>query len=272
MRPSKRSLLRLLSVLVVVLCLSTAMVAPASAYKTDKGDNNDAHDLITRHAVAILLNDGHSAVANEINAHIGDILGGVYHIDHVVGWGFKHFHHPDTHKGLKRPFGIGNFESAADFAQELFDDAVDLYLQGKTSDAYYKFGEALHLVEDLTVPQHAALTIGDNHKAYEGYVEDHLSYVYLVNSGGIYTFATRANHYSPSTPWGWVDYAAHKSIQYFELVKDGGDDEFDTAARELVPWAVRLTAGFMKFFYDQTHISYTPPPGGEPPVLVPYDL
>jgi hypothetical protein len=97
---------------------------------------------------------------------------------------------------------------------------------------------------------------------YEDFVSlrHHLfnSYSDLVRAEGIYSFSSFYQdgklHCDDDTAYGWVDRAAHTSIQYYYLVNDkDGDWEYkwNYVAKKLTEYAVQLTAGFLKFFYDE---------------------
>jgi len=242
------------------------LISPVAAYKTDNSETLDTHDLIIKQATVVLRADRHIAVADEMDAYLSSIMQGSYDADHA---GFlpsrDHFHNPETHEGKRM--------SAAQYAQEHFDEAERYYRSGNKMDAYYEFGFAIHVLQDLTVPHHSAVTYFNGHSSYESYVEDNKKeYIEWVRSGGIYQFMSRPGHYNDGTVWGWVDYNAHDSIRYYVYVDgpaDEGDNDYHFAATFCVRAAVRTSAGFMKFFYDEVHVSGGVPAPGPGPILDP---
>ncbi len=169
-----------------------------------------------------------------------------------------HGHHAYEHFNFY-PF-IGP-HSAADWVQDLIDEAIMDYSSDKTT-AYYKFGIALHLLQDLTVPHHAIATPFSGHAEYEQYIDDNWCsgdniHPDAPNLDGIYRFDTLEDHYNCRDPWGWIDYAAHRSIDYWPYVNndilDGIADNYMYAARNCLDIMTSLSAGFLRYFWERTH-------------------
>ena len=93
---------------------------------------------------------------------------------------FWHFHHPWSHRG----YLVGN--SSADQAAWLFTFALDLWQKKREEQALYHLGRALHLVQDIFIPQHAAVTAFKGHSELEHWLSENWE-DYRVDSGGFIT-------------------------------------------------------------------------------------
>ncbi len=250
-----------LGALIVISVITMSMgltVAPVSAYGTGSGGTDDPHDWITDQALVVLGADGYTTIRDEIqtSTYLAKIKQGSYDADHgsdILGipvTASEHYHNPDSHLGL---WLVIRFKSAATYAQENFEKAVKYYKNGDKANAYYYLGFALHVLQDLTVPHHAALTPFNQHSEYEAHIYNHKSYVTGVTSGGRYTLPNVADHYNDDSAWGWVDYNSHQSIGYYSYVNGGSDDNWDYVASMMLPLAVRTSAGFLRFFYEEAN-------------------
>ena len=177
-----------------------------------------------------------------------------------------HFYNPATGIGLQLLFN--NFDFAVDLARSLsiarwefmtmlgphaaatdmcnwaYARAVDSMRRGQTGEAMTWLGWALHYLGDVTVPQHssdyAATRPGANHTEYEtacdGFIREGL--INHPAKGGIYNTGWRPDQF--------VDYAARQSTPLINSAKD--EQLWDTAARQMIPLAERLSAGLMHRF------------------------
>lgn len=204
--------------------------------------------------------------------------------DHLIP-GLDHFHHYLTHDGLLLA------EDAAEFAEEYFNSAIEKYNIGNYEDAYYDLGCAIHLLQDLTVPHHALLWDGilwHTHSDYESYCYNYesMNIISTTQHAGIYSFGSLEGHYNDYTAFGWVDYAAHRSASYEAEMQDvenaydmfyacslGGNyieaaqyyseyqqlrsTYYPLITVDLLPFATKLTAGFLLFFQQNVNLSPT---------------
>jgi hypothetical protein len=127
---------------------------------------------------------------------------------------------------------------------------VDLYKGGNKQEAYYNLGAAIHVLQDLTVPHHAHIWVWEQagHTTYESYINGKETYIKGISGPGYYDKATSAN--------GWVRFNAGQSYGYHTYVNGGstsGNNDYWHAARNLLPIAVKTTAGFLRFFYEEAN-------------------
>jgi len=165
----------------------------------------------------------------------------------------EHYWDPEYLTGL-----YGNI-GAPYHAQKYFDRAVNCYLGingfaiNKTL-AYYYLGYAIHLIQDLTVPHHAKNDPFGYHVDYESYCN--IQWVY-----GMLTKPT-TGAYTPPRDWegninakAWVHQAALYAYPYWYTIESIGYDPsvWIYIAEFLVGQAIKLTAGFLFYFWQYVH-------------------
>lgn len=231
----------------------------------------DTHQWITWRAIEILRNDADKIGLNPYarlvtyDQELGEPLHPLWYwiargttradTDITQGWeghSKAHLHDPDTHMG----WFLGSF-SAADSAEEAFNDAIDAWMAGYRQRSMYLLGLALHHVQDLRNPQHTLAGAASHFPAldYEEYVRDNKENM-SVASDGIYQGSFNRFRGGPyksilhqpnNTAYGWVDRSAHVSQRSLYLVELFQYERTDS----LVQSAQQFSAGFIKFFFDE---------------------
>lgn len=216
--------------------------------------NTSSHDLITFQAIRTLSADGKPEMAQLAEEYLERLRQGSWDADYSRGTIFgiplaatSHYYNPVTRKGL-----LGSESSAAVLAQSSYDQAVQKWEAGDRSGAMYTLGFALHVLQDVTVPHHTLSTPGVlTHQSYENYLEKWMSAQPEWISGG--------GEYSTKPPGQWVHDNAALASTYWSLV-DGfawsgnPKDDFTKAASELVPVAIRTSAGFLATFFERVGV------------------
>ncbi|HEX9026769.1 MAG TPA: zinc dependent phospholipase C family protein, partial [Clostridium sp.] len=92
------------------------------------------------------------------------------------------FYNPYRNKGL-----YGSSDAKKECIS-YYTRALDEYFQGNIKDSMFYLGVASHLIQDVTVPQHANVHLLNNHKSYEKWViRTHRHHdVFKIEEGGIY--------------------------------------------------------------------------------------
>ena len=251
--------------LVVSLFIMAVLGCPPTQAYTEwdsLSPENSTHQFLFDQIPIILASDGHAGVADFIDGrYLMRMKLGSIRADETLWDSREHYMDPQTHEGL-----VG-FKSAGQLGTERFGAAVSYWSAGNKDDAFFNLGWAVHLVQDLTVPHHAALTPLDYHAEYEQWVFDH-RHDFPADSDGVYDFDSYLpGHYeSESDPFDWVDYNAHYAIQFFEDVNgengQSGND-YGYAAANLLPRAQRTSAGFLIMFLDTVNTAPTADGGGD---------
>ncbi|MHA3964112.1 MAG: hypothetical protein AM325_011315 [Candidatus Thorarchaeota archaeon SMTZ1-45] len=257
MKNKKRIRITTMVTFTIMMLLMTVAAMPVTAYGNSsgvgyQGTGDDPHDWITLRAINILSSDGYSKISSEASLYFGDLQDGSYDADWEQGViegnpiaAKDHYCDPFTGLGL-----MGIFKGAHIYAQEYFDKAVALYKGGNRKDAYYNLGFAVHVLQDVTVPHHTRIWDAkqDGHKEYEDYINGKKSDINKISGPGLYDGATTAS--------GWVRNNAGMSYGFHTFVNGGptsGNNNYEFAADSLLPIAVRTTAGFLRFFYEEAN-------------------
>lgn len=109
----------------------------------------------------------------------------------------------------------------------------------------FYFGAALHLVQDMTVPQHANIRLLDNHRQYENYIKR--SYKYVKE------FQVETGAYLLDSIEDYIRFNTRVAIRINKHFKNIADEEerFYRIARCGLPLAQRTTAGAMVLFFRE---------------------
>lgn len=195
------------------------------------------HFMINHQAVIILANDGHTKYSG-----LADYYSSF--IDQGASWadeGFKnmsHFLNPRTCKGL---YG---WTGASRECSLYWNKAIRNWKAGNREKSFFYIGAAMHLVQDLCVPHHAAGILFDGHKEYENWVkENHM--IFIVEKGGIYR--------QGNLPATWLKSNAEIAVRLLPLVRAGSSvEDYHKATALLLTRAQKVTAGFLHNFLTAT--------------------
>jgi hypothetical protein len=165
-----------------------------------------------------------------------------------------HFHHPWSHRGYLIK------HSSADETARLFAAAKNIWQNGAKGEAIYQLGRAVHLIQDINIPHHAAVTAISGHGDFEKWLTDNGN-DYLVQSGGYYSWEEEfcdqdgQTHYvNSANPYDWIDYGSHLSFpsfkQYFSDCNHT-EEMFPQVAALVMPHVLRLSAGFISKFFSE---------------------
>ena len=166
----------------------------------------------------------------------------------------SHFHHPWTHCGYLTSY------SSADKTADIFTRALDLWKKGHRGEAAYQLGRSLHLVQDIFMPQHAAVTAFNGHSQLETWLTDNWK-PYQVTEGGYYhwkkTFISengKKHHLSSERVYDWIDLGSHLSFKWYQKYfkkRKYNEETFQKVAAQIVPHVLRYSAGYLnKFFFE----------------------
>lgn len=150
-----------------------------------------------------------------------------------------HMYNPYTKKGL---YGRKN---AMDYAKKYYKKATDLWNIGEEEKALFYFGAALHILQDMTIPQHANVRLLDSHRQYENFVKKTYRYIKEFKAGqGAYILDSIEEY---------IRFNARTAIKVYKKFKILEDDEtrFYKVSSCILPLSQRTTAGCMVTFYNE---------------------
>ena len=195
------------------------------------------HQSINIESLQILYNDGYTNESDFFNHYIDNLNEGAVWADQDFK-SSNHFYSPDKHKGM---YGRSN---ALVLATDYYSKAIDFWYQDKFSDALFYLGAALHIIQDMTVPQHANIRLLDNHRQYETFVKR----TYQYNKD--FKVETGAYLISSIEDYVWFNArVAMKVYKHFHSIKKD-EERYYKIAKCTLPLAKRTTAGAMIMFYN----------------------
>lgn len=196
------------------------------------------HIFINNQALVILKNDGHNEIYNKLSKYIENINDGAVWADQDFK-SSSHFFNPNTKKGL---YGNSN---AKNVCIAYYKRAIKEYFQGDIELSMFYLGAACHLIQDMTIPQHANIELLHSHRAYENWVikMHNKQQKFKVIKGGIYLKSIEGYIYLNTIK-------ALETHKKYLFIKNEHIRFYKTTSVVLI-MAQKTTAGLMyNFFYD----------------------
>ncbi len=195
------------------------------------------HRVINIQALAILKSDRKFEQFTFFSQYLTELNLGVVWADQD----FKssgHFYNPIKDRGL-----YGN-TNALKLASNYYTFALGYFDVGDIKRSMFFLGAAAHLVQDMTVPQHANIKLLQEHHKFEKFVKDTFMSTpeYLVYKDGCYLSDIkefiRQNAVNAIKASNRLDHIADDVRRYYELTKF------------VLPLAQKSTAGLLSMFYE----------------------
>ncbi|WP_234978632.1 zinc dependent phospholipase C family protein [Anaerosalibacter sp. Marseille-P3206] len=195
------------------------------------------HKAINLDALIILKNDIYTDEYNFFYNFILDINEGAVWADQDFK-SSNHLYNPYKKRGLYVR------KNAMDLAVEYYYKALSLWRNEEFSESLFYLGATLHIIQDMTIPQHANIRLLDNHHQYESYVKRTYDY--------IRDFQVKKGTYLLDTVEDYIRFNARVAIKIYNNFKTISNDEkrFYHITKCALPLAKRTTAGAMVMFYD----------------------
>lgn len=195
------------------------------------------HKYINVQGIRILKNDKYTDEYNFFSNFIIPMNEGAVWADQD----FKsngHFYNPTKKKG------IYGGKSAMDLAKEYYNKALKLWSLAKFDKSLFYLGASLHIIQDMTIPQHANIKLLDNHRQYETFVKR--TYTYISE------FQCDKGSYLLDSIDEYIRFNSRMALKIHKRFKSIKSDEerFYKVARCGLPIAQRTTAGCMILFYN----------------------
>jgi len=195
------------------------------------------HKFINIQALEIIKNDSFYDAYNFFSDYIVQLNDGVVWADQDLK-SLGHFYNPFKGKGL-----YGN-KNAMSLAVEYYNKALLNWRNFDVEIAMFYLGAAVHLVQDMAVPQHANIRLLDNHRQYENFIRKTYLFTpsFRVNSGGYY-FMRRIEEA--------ITCSARNAIKIYSRLKNIENEtkRFYAITKFILPLAQRTTAGCFIMFY-----------------------
>ena len=196
------------------------------------------HKYINNQSLIILKNDGREEAYSFLNTYINDINQGVVWADQDLK-SSNHFYNPHRDKGL---YGNSNAKKEC---MTYYSRALYEYKHGHYKNAMFHLGAACHIIQDLSVPQHANVNLLKSHRSYEKWVIKTYEHYdeFKIQEGGIYLHSLE--HY--------IDLSSKIAINTYKRYSHIKNQKtrFYKITSVVLVMAQKTSAGFMyNFFID----------------------
>lgn len=197
------------------------------------------HKYINIQALEILKNDNYTDAYNFYSDFITNINDGAVWADQD----FKssgHFYNPEKKRGL-----YGNTH-ALSLATEYYQNALELWKSGNLEKSMFFLGASIHIVQDMTIPQHANIKLLENHRQFENFIKRTYlnSPKFTVSVGGYYISGIEEA----------VKCNARNAIKIYSRLKNikNSNQRYYAISKFTIPLAQKTSAGCFLLFYRDT--------------------
>jgi phospholipase C len=201
------------------------------------------HKYINMHALTILKNDLFYDQYDFFRAYIKNLNCGSVWADQDFK-SSNHFYNPYKRNGL---YGQKN---ALELAIDYHTKALRLWRDGYLEESLFYFGAALHMIQDMTVPQHVNIRLLDDHRQFENYVKR--------TYDNIKAFRAYHGAYLLSSIENYMKFNARISLKVYKRYQSipNNEERYCLITKCTLPLAERTTAGAMVLFYKQIKQRY----------------
>lgn len=129
-------------------------------------------------------------------------------------------------------------------AVDYYAKAVRFWETEDSGKSLFYLGAALHLIQDMTIPQHVNIRLLDDHRQFENFVKRTYQYINV--------FQAFQGAYMLSTVEKYIKFNARSALKIYRRFRDVKNDEsrYYRIAKCTLPLAQRTTAGAMVMFYN----------------------
>jgi len=234
----KKGLVKGFTLTLVLLLSMTVLVASLNSVE---GHKVDVHEELAYKTIETFYADDKDYIPQWMDS-LGiqrDFVDGAYHADQ---WDLSRNHYYNPHTGE----GLSGFQDARSRFVEKVRDARNAIEGGEVRDSMNDLGWALHLLQDMTVPHHTHLEVGDGHSDYEDWIRDNMDVGDEIGDGN-YSYDEDMN------PGEWIHDTAMYTYDYYEYVADSenaSEENYTHAWENLQPFTIQQGAGFVHWFFE----------------------
>lgn len=134
--------------------------------------------------------------------------------------------------------------NALALAVDYYADAARLWKKQEFHKSMFFLGAALHLVQDVTIPQHVNIRLLEDHRQFENFVKRTYQ--------NVDAFQAYQKAYVLSTIENYIKFNARIALKVYKRFRNIEDDEsrYYRITRCTLPLAERTTAGAMVTFFN----------------------
>jgi phospholipase C len=137
--------------------------------------------------------------------------------------------------------------NALELALDYYGKAVNLWNKQDSKKSFFYLGAVLHLIQDVTIPQHVNIRLLEDHRQFENFVKR--------TYDNVDAFQAYQGAYLLSSIENYIRFNARialKIYKRFRVIKNT-DSRYYRITKCTLPLAEKTTAGAMVLFYRQIH-------------------
>ncbi len=200
------------------------------------------HRFINNKAVKLLNKYNYYKEYDFYNFYLEELNRGVFWADQDFK-SINHFYSPSRKRGL---FGHSN---ALALTQKYYEKAKQCWEKGNINNCVFYLGACVHLIQDMTIPQHVNIRLLDSHRRYENFVKATYDVVeeYTSNEKPI-VFHDLSQY---------IKYNSEKALEIYYESRDiiNNKERFHSVTSHILPLAQRTTAGCLIMFLKDVDFS-----------------
>lgn len=218
--------------------LSTTFKVVNPIKKSIINTNCEVHLYIQQNALDILRNEGYGVQYELFKLYLPQINKGLVWADQDFK-SYHHFYNPQNKKGK-----YGYEENALTLSKRYYNQSLKYFAMDNYQRGMFYFGAACHIIQDLTIPQHAKGKLLDNHRQFELYVK--------ANYKKIKRFKAIDSPILLDKIEDYADYNSFNALNLDLMYKDVTDlnTKFYLTAINALKLAQRSSAGCMIMLYN----------------------
>ncbi len=200
--------------------------------------NCEVHLYIQQNALDILKNEGYDMQYELFKSYLPQINQGLVWADQDFK-SYHHFYNPQYKKGK-----YGYEENALTLSRRYYNQSLKYFSMDNYQRGMFYFGASCHIIQDLTIPQHAKGKLLDNHRQFELYVK--------ANYKKIKRFKATDSPILLDNIEDYADYNSYNALNLDFMYRDVIDlnTKFYLTAISALKLAQRSSAGCMIMLYN----------------------
>lgn len=205
--------------------------------RTIKKTECEVHLYIQENALEILNYNGYNEQYKLFKEYESKINEGLVWADQDFKC-YHHFYNPKEKKGM-----YGYDDNALTIARSYYLKALKYFTLEDYNNSMFYFGAMCHIIQDLTIPQHAKGKLFDNHRQFELYVRE--------NYRKINKFKCREEPIILQSVTDYANYNSSNALKIDYLYQSITDlnTKFYLIALKSITLAQKTSAGCMIMFY-----------------------
>lgn len=205
--------------------------------RTIKKTECEVHLYIQENALEILNYHGYNEQYKLFKEYESKINEGLVWADQDFKC-YHHFYNPKEKKGM-----YGYDDNALTIARSYYLKALKYFTLEDYNNSMFYFGAMCHIIQDLTIPQHAKGKLFDNHRQFELYVRE--------NYRKINKFKCREEPIILQSVTDYANYNSSNALKIDYLYQNITDlnTKFYLIALKSITLAQKTSAGCMIMFY-----------------------